>query len=405
MLSAQQLQALNAGLNPWPEDASLVNVPIRPSVGIVHNGGTDTHLISSKDTAGLLLRPGVADSGTVTLHNQAPSAFGAYALQQCGYVTLDGTQSIKIGNANISIAESHFLAVLCRINKSTMIEGQNKTINLARTTQQTDGRYNRQMIVTGSASSTPSSVARRCTSYVCEGFSAGPTAASQRLTSDWSSTYRPAYTPAIYPDAYGDNGASETNETPNSDWCWHFVRGSAAGESESNCESLMSSSGGTHAARKLSIGHMWVPRHGLVIPNSMTCLTVPTNSIGTDSGSLPYATPAFSAQDWVLGANAAGTTLDVACVIHLSRFPRLLDVVLILQGIHPADMGLSPVAGSDFVCWLASKAQGEASSGLTLTETGTPAYSAAGGPTLLRKLSSVGVAGNTTISVASGVAA
>lgn len=389
-----------------PQSSSGSPAPSGGVVGVVRSGANETYRIGDNAAGALLVRPGDALTGAITVEKHGSADTVAYALQQCGYVRITGDATIKIGNANIAITQSHFLAVLCRINKAVEVEGVNQLINVIRTTQVTTG-YNRQLCVTGSANSTPSSVCRRHVTLQGEGFTTAPSTGpgTKRVVSDWSSTFRPNFSSAIFPDIYGDDGSGETNEAPNNEWVWMFCKGTGPANLETGMASL-NADGVAAQAQTLCVGHMWVPRHGLSIPNSRLMNVRYDVTHSTSNAVSPYMVASFSNQDFVIGSNAAGHVIDVAAVIHLSRDPRTLDMALMMQGMHPADMGLSPVAASDFVVHFGSKAQADADSnaagvGATVTETpgtGSISYNSSGGPVLLRKL---GSATSTPLSIAS----
>jgi hypothetical protein len=373
----------------WRRRAKGAGNSTTTPLGVV-DGSSPYYTINPSNGGSIFIQPAAGQTNQTTFSYTGTSPPTLYAIASAPYLTVPAGTTIRINGSAWS--KNSFGAALVRINKANAIEGQSTLAFNWRTVTGSGSDPFFAMGVQGALGSVISSAANRLVSV----YAQGP--GFIRVSSLFTSTLLPSASPVINAEGpYGSDAA--TSDTANSAWCWIFWRSSDGSTSTSSEVNLSSDGTGGQAVSTVATGHMFVAPGALVVAS-------PQRMNFRVSNTMSSASITEASYDWILGTTTAytvGTTYDIAQIILLSRFPTSLDMALMMQGMDPTDMGLSPLT-TDFVGHFGSAAQLAATTGKTIVYGGASIPSGnwhtSGGPTMIRKLGSVNP--TRTVNIVSG---
>lgn len=265
-----------------------------------------------------------------------------------GYVRLTGAQTIKIGNADLSLTRRHALGVLFRMPKANLT-GYAGDIKLLQTTQLgLTGNPLLTLGVGGQTSNSNGALTRLVFFCQREGYTAGVSATQFDVSEMNNGTF------GKYLDFYGKVSPDFLNLGDNQ-WGMVWVMGTDSTVDAADALRSQNWSDDGQANRAIDNIRLAHGLHGrqpkqIAIssrwksPNSPVFLTSPAGT-GIYPEKLDGSDAAHPLVDFVMSAGT-GKTVDIARVIKLSTFPKLDAIAEMISGKNPHAMGL--ISGNDF---------------------------------------------------------
>jgi hypothetical protein len=363
-------------------------------MGILSN---NSNLVVNSTSDGILtLSPSTGDSSVATISNVGTSTVSVKGLGSLGYVTLNNSNKLKIGNANLSITNDTCIAALVRIPDYDAFDALNGYVRLFETSQLNVGSVPRfSQNIRGGAYSTDTSKQRNIVTDVEQNngsIGLSYFQSNRPFTGPGTSFNWPTWTEGFSPFGVTNVRRRYTG------WIWIFTTRSTTNKDVTeHCLSINGSSlfrtgqqtGFVYADRILS--QISTGEYAACISGAKVIGVSATDALQT-----------ISNVDFVLGGTT-GTSqnIDIARMFKIDTTSVSTRTLMSLfRGMTPSECGLTLTSNDFFINFSSATSAGN---NVTVAS-GTPVYNtnATDGPIITRDVATITSNASTNISITNG---
>ncbi len=312
------------------------------------------------DNGIIVLQPSGSDTSVATINRLNTGSTRIKARQKLGYVTVDASNTLKLGNADLNIGADGFLAFLVRIKVPETFKASLAKIA---TTSQTiaagaDAGQPKLTIGIGGRQTTTPTTTSRGNLFAWSELNSG----ARGLAYATASVYKIYGTVTCYQSYWGDNGRTGI-WNQRGEWAWVFIHRSTVAKN-SGANFLSQTSISFIDANKMCCGIY--PIHTDTQMKAMGGMSARGTALNVTATSAD-GIQSWTGLDFILGGS---TSIDIARIIKCNTSLSAQQAGGLFTGKGFADIGIT--AGTDdFIINLASSS--EAGAKIT-TAAGTPTW-------------------------------